>query len=201
MKSFVTMLLIAAAAIAVLAIQKRAPSRKMNGGRKDKPLLKRFGDLVQDDFKLYPVWVNAHVIDYEKDWYKETDEETFRPWDGSLPIDPAETMFLVKAAFSLADGTQLTGFITPQQGPGEPDLSILQPYLFTPSGELISFWFGLFEPTKEDVGSIYTMLGRKSTQVFPIRFQAEKGTAKGIVKGTISGFCRTGKNGQVIVER
>lgn len=54
-----------------------------------KPLLRQFGDLTPADFKAHPVWVNCHVIDYDESWYEETDEETFRPWLKSTPVDPA----------------------------------------------------------------------------------------------------------------
>jgi hypothetical protein len=37
--------------------------------------------------------------------------------------------------------------------------------------------------------------------VFPIRFRAVDGLAKGIVEGTIPGFCRKGKNNEIIVEK
>lgn len=180
------------------------PREDMHSKSKDvtnKPLLKQFGNLTPPDFFQHPVWVNAHVIDYGKDWYNETNEETFRPCDGNMPADPSETMFLVSAKLALADGTEFGGFITPQQESGEPDLGAIQPYLFTGSGELIAFWFGMFQPSQKDINGIYEKIGKNAKQVFPIQFQAEDGIAKGIVKGVIPGFCRRDKNNELIVEK
>jgi len=105
-----------------------------------KPLLKQFGDLTNEDFSLYLVWVQCDGIDYDEDWYDETDEETFRPWIGKLPVDPNEAMYLVKTNFKLADGTEYKGFMTPQEQNTKADLGIQQPYIITDNGELISFW-------------------------------------------------------------
>ena len=52
------------------------------------PTLKQFGDLSPLDFDASPVWVQCHIIDYDEPWYDDTDEETFRPWDRALPVDP-----------------------------------------------------------------------------------------------------------------
>ncbi len=78
-----------------------------------KPLLKQFSELTEDDFAQHPVWIAVHTVDYDEPWYDETDEETFRPWLGPLPIDPSEGMFLVKADFELHNGRHLNGFVTP----------------------------------------------------------------------------------------
>jgi hypothetical protein len=164
-----------------------------------RPLLKQFADLTSLDFVKYPVWVNCHVVDYDRDWYDETDEETFRPWEGALPIDPAEAIFLVKAKMTLADGTEYDGFITPQEDSNKPDLGTMQPCLFAQPGKIISFWFGMIGPSQEDIRGVYETLGKSVEQVFPIQFKAEDGLAKGIVSGTILGFYKTGKNDEVIV--
>ena len=202
-------ILIAVAVIAVLKlVQRQKPvipqQNSISGKAKDdtnKPLLKQFGDLTLPDFDQPPVWVNCHVIDYGKAWYDDTDEETFRSWDGDLPVDPAEAMFLVKAKLTLADGTEYDGFITPQQESSEPDLGTIQPYLFTKSGEVFSFWFGILHPSQEEINSFYEELGKSVKQVFPIQFKAEDGYARGVIAGTIPGFCRSGKNGEVIMEK
>jgi hypothetical protein len=201
------LILVAVVAILILA-RRRQPARprlesshKISKDDTNRPLLKQFGDLTLSDFSQHPVWVNVHVIDYEEDWYNETDEETFRPWDGNLPADPSETMFLVKARLTLADGSEYDGFITPQQESGEPDLGTIQPCLFTKSGEIVWFWFGNFQPSQKDINGIYEKLSKNANQVFPIKFKAQDGIATGIVKGIIPGFCRCDKNSNIIVEK
>jgi len=112
-----------------------------------KPELRQFGSLTRADFDRCPAWIGCHTFDYDEDWYDDTDEETFRPWDGELPVDPAMGMFLVKSSFELRNGAVYTGFITPQSPPKAsglkslliklglakplvPSLGFLQPYLF-----------------------------------------------------------------------
>jgi len=62
-------------------------------------------------------------------WCEERGEETFCAWDGALPVDPTEALFLVRALFTLADGSRLGGFLSPQQtGPAlqpQVDLEIV----------------------------------------------------------------------------
>ena len=169
-----------------------------------KPLLRQFGDLTPADFQTHPVWVNCHVIDYDEPWYEETDEETFRPWLEATPVDPAETMFLVRASLRLADGTVLSGFITPQhpqEKQGQPDLGLIQPQLFLPSGELVGFWFGRMTPLREQIAELYATLGKTEAEVFPLTFAAEEGLATGIVSGSVPGFCSTGKGNEVKVHK
>jgi hypothetical protein len=169
-----------------------------------KPLLRQFGDLTPADFETHPVWVHCHVIDYDEPWYEETDEETFRPWLKSTPIDPAETMFLVRASLRLADGTSLSGFITPQHShdnEGKPDLGLIQPQLFLPSGKRVPFWFGIMSPSKDLIEEMYTSLGKTEAQVFPLTFTAEEGLATGIVSGSVPGFCSRGKGNQIAVHK
>jgi hypothetical protein len=208
MKILIAILIVVAVVVIFMLVRKQNPvvnqqvatHRKSTDGT-SKPLLKQFGNLTLSDFVQHPVWVNCHVIAYGKPWYNETDEETFRPWDGNIPADPGETMFLVKGQLILADGTEYDGFITPQQGPSEPDLSIIQPYLFAKSEKALSFWFGMFEPSRKEINRFYETFGKNAEQVFPIRFRAVDGLAKGIVEGTIPGFCRKGKNNEIIVEK
>ena len=168
-----------------------------------KPLLRQFGDLRSQDFEDYPVWINCHVIDYDEPWYDDTDEETFRPWTKKLPVDPT-TMFLVKASLTLADGTNMSGFITPQNPDdlsGKADFGIIQPQIFLPDDERVGFWFGIFAPSPEEVSSFYSALDKTQQDVFPIAFEANEGLATGITSGSILGFCSRDENGEVKVTK
>jgi len=156
-----------------------------------KPELKQFSTLTQADFERFPVWVNVHSLDYDESWYDETDEETFRPWSGELPIDPSLGMFLVRSQISFADGTKFVGFITPAIGSGEvaeSELGLVQPYLFSKSRTLVTFWGGMFGFTDEVKKTTYDLLERTAGQIFPIRFSAESGLSKGKQVGEIRGF-------------
>jgi len=59
----------------------------------------------------------------------------------------------------------------------------------------------MFEPSRKEINRFYETFGKNAEQVFPIRFRAVDGLAKGIVEGTIPGFCRKGKNNEIIVEK
>ncbi len=167
----------------------------------ERPLLKQFGELTLADFSAHAVWVNCHVIDYDEPWYPDTDEETFRPRVGSMPASPSETMLLVRAAFELADGTHLGGFVTPmfaQDAKGKTsDLGTMQPTMFLPSGVLQQFWGGMCEETQAGRKRLYASLGKSAAQVFPIRFASEPGLTTGVAAGVIPGFCSYAHKGWI----
>lgn len=148
--------------------------------------MKPFGELSTSDFERHPVWVSCHVIDYDEPWYEETDEETFRPWLEGLPVDPAETMFLVRARFQAADGRTFPGFITPAES---ADLGLIQPQLFV-GARRFGFWGGMFGVPESERSEFYKDLRSTPDQVFPIEFSAEAGLATGITSGAIGAFYR-----------
>jgi len=166
---------------------------------KSKPELRQFSTLKPDDFARHPVWVQCHIIDRDEPWHAETDEETFRPWTGLLPVDPDHAMFLVRATFNLADGTTLTGFVTPST---TQDLGNLQPQLFSESGQRVSFWLGRF-PRAEDRNAAYRAVGKTAAQIFPIRFAANDQLCRGVASGTLEGFSSIpdGSNGKATVDK
>jgi len=158
-----------------------------------KPELKQFGSLAPTDFERYPVWVSVHTFDYDESWYEETDEETFRPWSDTLPVDPGSGMFLVRTQIIFSDGAKFIGFITPIIGTGEvteSELGSVQPYLFSQGGALVTFWGGMFGFSDEVKKKTYDLLARTSGQVFPIHFSAEDGLTQGKQAGEIRGFCK-----------
>jgi len=159
--------------------------------------MKQFGDLSAADFDAAPVWVACHVLDYDEPWHDDTDEETFRPWDRALPVDPGSGFtFLVSAEFELAASTSpLKGFVTPQPD-GLPDFGSMQPHLFLPSGRVGAFWLGMFgEP---DVGFCRSLLAL-GEPVFPIRFSPLPGLSLGLAAGALDGFYRWSETGAVLV--
>ena len=182
----------------------RLPQAQTSAPRSAKPLLRQFGNLRAEDFERHPVWVQCHIVDYDEPWYDDTDEETFRPWSKTTPVDPKEAMFLVKATFRLADGTELSGFVTPQnseEDEGKPDLGLLQPQLFLPSGKRVGFWCGILSPPEDEVSGLYAALGKTQQEVFPVSFAANEGLAKGVVSGSVPGFCSSGDGDEVKVHR
>lgn len=164
------------------------------------PMLRQFGELWAEDFDVAPVWVHCLWRDEHEPWYQEVDEETFRPWDGSLPVSPHEGTFLVAARFTLAGGSELSGFVTPQPGSwvrrAQLDVGILQPHVFTRSGHLGGFWLGISERIDPLLHQELATLGE---EIFPIRFEALPGLCKGIAAGTLEAFYRWSAGGPVLV--
>lgn len=157
-------------------------------------VLKQFGELRYADFAKHPVWASVHTLDYDAPWYDDTDEDSFRPWKGKLPVLPREGMFLVRAKLALADGRVLDGFVTPQIISEPVDLGIIQPHLFLPSGTKIGFWDGWSKRHPKERKILYIELGKDPKAIFPTQFAAVKGLAKGHVAGSIPGFCWRPKN-------
>jgi hypothetical protein len=153
------------------------------------PLLKQAYDLTLDDFARYPVWVQCHLVDYDEPWYEETDEATFRSWAGTKPVDPQEATFLIRATMTLANGSKLNGFLTPQSAEQPLDLGTVQPMVFSEAGEQLAFWDGAYKRAEEDRVRFYAALGVGAKEIFPIFFSGEPGLAVGWVAGTIPGLC------------
>lgn len=155
------------------------------------PLLRQFGDLTAADFEGHPVWIQCHVVDYDEPWHDQTDEETFRPFTGAMPASPSEGMLLVRAEFTLRDGTVLGGFVTPafEEDAGQRDriLGTQQPMVLAEGGS-VRFWWGGFEPTADAIADAYRALGRGADAVFPIRFRSLPGLTSGLATGEIHGF-------------
>ena len=117
------------------------------------PLLVQFAALTAAHFEAHPVWASCHSFDHDEPWYDQTDEETFRPWTNTLPVDPADGMFLVAARLKLADESVLPGFATPVSPDAFEDktLGLLQPQVFLPTCQVIGLWLGMFGSVRNSV--------------------------------------------------
>ena len=162
----------------------RPTNRGANVGR---PELKQFGDLTPADFDRHPVWIACHTEDHGEPWFDGTDEETFRPWTGALPVGPSDGMLLVRASLELHDGSVYRGFITPAFKEG--DLGALQPQIFV-GDDRFGFWGGMFGVRTEKKAAFYATIGKTSEAIFPLRFAADPGLATGVVAGRVDGFYR-----------
>lgn len=172
----------------------------MANQQSSRPELVQFGSLKAAHFERCPVWVAAHTVDYEAEWYEEIDEETFRPWDGPLPVDPGKGMFLVRSSMTLPDGTVLRGFVTPQRDSDAPALGTLQPHVFLQSGQMIGFWAGILGWSPERKRKTCDLLARESSDLFPMQFAAEDGLSQGRGAGVVEGFYSLVKGGQIRIE-
>ena len=89
----------------------------------------------------------------------------------------------------------------PQEKQEQPDLGLIQPHLFLPSGKLVGFWFGRMTPPREQIAELYAALGKTEAEVFPLTFAAEEGLATGIVSGSVPGFCSIGEGNEVRIHK
>lgn len=157
------------------------------------PLLVQYLDLTAEHFTRHPVWISAHVADTDAPWYDDTDEETFRPWLGALPVGPDDGLFLVRATFTLADGTALPGFLTPQEAPQPAGLEgLLQAEVFLPGGRREQFWDGLVPLPAERraalAAQLFADLGKLAGAVFPVRVEAAPGLTRGRAAAVFNEF-------------
>lgn len=161
-----------------------------------RPLLRQFGELTAESFDAHPVWVQCHVIDYDEPWHDDTDEETFRPWDGVLPVDPSHAIFLVAAQIVFAYGSTHPGFLTPSDASG--DVASLQPHVFV-GGEVFGFWGGA--PGVPEVARVnfYRAAG-EAARVMPISCSASSSLAGGILSCRIAGFYRYAQDQSIVCE-
>jgi hypothetical protein len=139
---------------------------------------KQVYELTVDDLTRFPAWELA--LDEEGE--EGQDEATVRPLYAPLPLDPSEFRLIVRAKFSLADGTRHVGYLTPSHA--ADDLGSIQPILITPQGQ-ISFWMGA---VRDNPLPLYQKLGKSADQIFPITFKSDVPLIGGVVFGSIEGF-------------
>jgi hypothetical protein len=161
-----------------------------------RPLLRQAGALAARDFAKHPVWVHCHVVDYDEPWYEETDEETFRPWLGGLPVSPLHAIFLVSAQFVFADGSTHAGFVTPASHPD--DLATMQPHVFI-GGECFGFWGGMPGVSAKIRLRFYRAVG--GARAFPAAFAGKPNLTQGVAAGTVNGFYRREQGNAVLCSK
>jgi hypothetical protein len=110
------------------------------------PVRKQVYDLTLADFDVSPVWEFAS----DEEGVAGQDEATVRPYEVSFPVDAAgHGGLVVRAVFTLADGTNLRGYFSPQpvslRKPG-----LVQPVIICDAGQ-VNFWNGIRRPTQNQM--------------------------------------------------
>lgn len=162
-----------------------------------KPLLVQFLDLTASDFAKHAVWVSCHIADYEEPWYEETDEETFRPWLGPLPVVPSNDTYIARGLCRLSNGVILKGFLFTSNG---LEISDIQPHVFLPSGKFWRFWEGMVASSSADKQEFYSQLKLNHDEIFPITAIISPGLSTGTQQIVIAGFYSQ-REGQVIISK
>jgi hypothetical protein len=139
-------------------------------------------ELTLQDLSTFPVW--EFRLDEEGE--EGRDESTVQPYTASGPLDPTDRMFVVRAVFTLADGSRMRGYFTPP-GRGAASIGTLQPIIVTDRGQ-VRFWCGTAAPDSKRLAHSYELLGKDARCVFPVRFESDVELAGGTVTGSVPGF-------------
>ncbi len=158
---------------------------------------KQVYELTLDDLNQFPVWEFA--LDEEGE--EGQDEATVRPCEVLGSLDPSAGMFIVRAMFTLADGSKMQGYLTPPAR-GDGGLGTLQPVVVSPRGQVM-FWYGVVAPDDAHVAESYQKLGRGADKVFPVEVTSQMDLAGGPVRCVVPGFLvledwKTGRTRTVI---
>ena len=139
-------------------------------------------ELTPHDLETFPIW------EFKLDETPEggQDELTVRPCIASAPLDPTDRMFVVRAVFTLADGSVMQGYVTPP-GRGDAGVGTWQPIIVTGQGQ-VRFWCGTSVPGPKRLARSYELLGKGANQIFPLQFESEVELTGGPVAGSVPGF-------------
>jgi hypothetical protein len=143
---------------------------------------KQIYELTLQDLSAFPIWefkLNERAKGHQ-------DESTVWPCVEPVPLDPADRMFVVRAVFTLADGSRMQGYLTPS-GRGDTGVGTLQPIIVTGRGQ-VRLWCGTTTPDAKRLARNYELLGKKAKQIFPLQFESEVELAGGQVRSSVPGF-------------
>ncbi len=143
---------------------------------------KQIYELTVEDLNRFPVWEFA----LDEECVQGQDEATVRPCEISGPLDPSDGMFVVKASFTLADGSKVQGYLTPPVT-ADDSLGTLQPVIVTAAGQVM-FWCGMRVPSPNELAQQYRSLGRDANHVFPIWFESQVDLVGEKLHGRLLGF-------------
>ncbi len=143
---------------------------------------KQVYELTLGDLSEFPVW----EFRLDEDGAPGQDESTVRPFRTSGPLDSADRMFVVRAVFTLADGSKMQGYFTPPVR-GNDSIGTLQPIIVTTRGQ-VRFWCGTAAPDSKRLAQNYEFLGKDAKRVFPLRFESEVALVDGPAGGSVPGF-------------
>lgn len=152
-----------------------------SGGRQGTRVRKQVYELTLDDLGRCSVW--EFKLDEEG---ADQNEATVQPYTASGPLDSADRMFVVRAIFTLADGSRMQGYCSPPLR-GDDSIGILQPIIVTDRGQ-VRLWCGTTAPDLNRLTRNYERLGKDARSVFPLQFESDVELVDGPVKGRVPGF-------------
>jgi hypothetical protein len=148
----------------------------------DEKLRKQVYELNISDLIRFPAWNFAS----DEEGILGQDEATVRPYLRTS-ADPGDGLMVIRARFTLSDGTELAGYVYPPPPNNPWDLQLLQPVLLVEQGQ-IPLWFGMFPPPKGEFQRLLNMLGKTMEQVFPLIYESDVELVDAPVNGIVRGF-------------
>jgi hypothetical protein len=144
-------------------------------------LRKQVYDLTLSDLESCPVWEFAS----DEEGGPGQDEATVRPYEEAPPIT-GHGGLIVRAAFVLADGSRLCGYLSPKPETLRT-LGYLQPVMICDKGQ-VNVWNGIRQPSEADMARDLSKLGRCLDAVFPVQFRTDVEIIGGPIFGELPGF-------------
>lgn len=142
---------------------------------------KQVYELTLEDLRRFPVW--EFKLD---EGGKGQDESSVCPCTTSGPLDAAERMFVVRAVFTLADGSTMHGYCSPPLR-GDDSIGMVQPIIVTECGQ-VRFWCGTAAPDAKRLARNYAWLGKDVDCVFPMQFKSDAEWVGRPITGRVAGF-------------
>ena len=101
-------------------------------------------------------------------------------------VDFPEGKYLLRAVFTLADGTEMEGHVT--YAAGEPStIETQEPAVATPRGQAL-LWRGAMVPGAQDIARTLALFEKSRDAVFPIRWRALLHPPGAEIAGSADGF-------------
>lgn len=146
--------------------------------------------------KQHPAWVHCQRLRSGEHLHTSAEATTCHPYTGPLPVHPVNghnELYFVRARSTLAEGTQMTGMITPVKH-GKLDVGagwgwVLRPHIRVSKKALQPLVVYLHEP-EIDRERFYAQLRKRPRDVFPLAVTAEEGLTLGSYRGVLDGFSR-----------
>jgi hypothetical protein len=149
-------------------------------------------ELTSYDLAQIPAWEFAQ----DEETVAGQDEATVRPYFRH-PVDPSDGLLVVRARFTLVDGTRLLGFVSPAPPTMVWDISNQQPSIVSDKGQ-IPLYFGIFPPGADRLKEFFELLGKLPDEVFPLNYKTDVEIIGGPVVDTIMGFAFLDRDSQAV---
>lgn len=129
---------------------------------------KDIAELTEEDFKTSSRWMFYAGSTGEYDPFVTVIPEQH-------PDFNCDTLCLLKASYQFRDGSQHPGSVYTDK------VGLTHTVFVGLAG--FSTWFGVREPTREEIDLIYATVSHQADEIFPISFESFDGSLRGTLEG------------------